>query len=728
MDTVEELHQRAAELRQVLEPPGWLGLRGMSPHARALPLLLAALGWSGPANRVCEALPHMADRLDRIDLVNTMVNLGFNVQDTDIRLAHLDHRLAPCLFVAEGKAKQEDTVLVLLSGPGGEVTALRAADDDSLNSARLGEMQGTLYRFSPLSREMLQNNRITTNPPPGAGDWFRHLTRRFDAIFAQSLCTSTIINVLALASSLFVMVVYDKVIGSHSPETLNFLLGGVLFAIVAETVLRHLRARGLVFFGVRVDAIVSTTIFERLMYLPPRLIESSSIPSQVARIKDFDSIRDFFSGGTGISVLELPFTLIFLATIAVIGGPLALVPLVLALAYTVLALIMLPRINASTEQGASASVKKQALLVETMKKLRAIKAHGLATVWLRRHHELSGQAAMTGFRSSFLSALIEAFAYGLSIMAGVTTLTCGIWLVWQNQITAGALIASMMLVWRVLTPLQAICNSLVRIRYIFRSISQVHKLIRTPPEGAVEVAAGPPPLKGAISFSGVGLRYTSERGAVFNGLNINIRPGELVAITGTTGAGKSSLLKLVNGLYAPQIGAILLDGIDIRQRNITELRKHIAYAPQVVELFHGSIEKNLRMAKPDASDTELLEAITWAGGLEMVNSLPERLNTFIGDYRSEQLSSAFTAQLNLARAYLRDAPIMLIDELPSTLINDVTGVLFREYLSTYKGRKTILFVTDRQDLVLLADRLVYLPGTGTVLAGEPRELLEALQK
>ncbi len=531
----EEMLQRAATLRQILEPPGWLGLKQISPHARALPLMLAALGWNGAANRVCEALPHMADSLDRIDLINTMVNLGFYVQETEIGLAHFDRRLAPCLFVADGGQDREDTALVLLAGPGEENQIFDAADDSPVPPDRLRGLRGTIYRFTPLTTETLRNNRITINVPESPWAWFRLLTRRFDAIFSQAFLISTIINVLALASSLFVMVVYDKVIGSHSLETLKFLVGGVIFAISAEAALRYLRARSLAFFGVRVDAIVSATIFERLMYLPPRLIESSSIPSQVARIKDFDSIRDFFSGGAGISVLELPFTLIFLVVIAIIGGPLALVPLVLALCYTTLALIMLPRINASTEQGASTGVQKQALLVETMKKLRALKAHGLTDAWLQRHHELSGQAAMTGFRSSFLSSLIEAFAYGLSIMAGVGTLTFGIWLVWQNQITAGGLIASMMLVWRVLTPMQAICNSLVRIRYIFRSIAQVHKLIRSPPEGVVNIDAGMAPLQGAISFNGVGLRYTSERGAVFTGLNLAIQPGEIVAIAGTTG-------------------------------------------------------------------------------------------------------------------------------------------------------------------------------------------------
>ncbi len=724
MSSTAQYTEKALHFRKVLEPAGWLGLDRVSPHARALTFLLPALGWRGQAKQICEALPHMPGELDRVDLVNSMINLGFHTRSTKIHLHNVDPRLTPCLFVCK-----DDIPYILLPDAEGTGCEVYNPADDTIKPIReISECRGTLYRFTPLTQETIAGDTVRSNAGENSLKWFRQLIKRFDAIFLQAFMVSFLINILALASSLFVMTVYDKVIGSRSVETLQYLVFGALLAMTMEVMLRYLRARSLAFFGVRVDAITSQLIFERLLFLPPRLIEGSSIPSQVARIKDFDSIREFFSGPTGIAVLELPFTLIFIITIAVIGGPLALIPLILALCYITLALVMLPRIQARTEEGAIAGVKKQALLVETMKKIRALKAHGLGETWWQRFHELSGQAAMTSFSSAFLTSLIEAFAYGLSVIAGISTLTTGIWLVWQGHITTGALIASMMLVWRVLTPMQAIVNSLIRIRFIFRSIGQVHKLVRTPPEGKL-TAVDPAlfRLKGNITFTGVGLRYTGERGPVISGMNLQVKAGEIIAIAGGSGSGKTSMLKLANGLYIPQMGSILIDGLDIRQRDPVELRKNISYVPQIIELFHGTIEKNLRMVKPDASEKELMDALTWAGALEEIQLLPKGLNTFIGDYRSDQLSSVFSFQLNLARGYLRDSPIMLFDEFPSAVINVVAGVLFREYLQKARGNKTILFVTDRKSDVLLADRMVYLTGTGQVLAGEPEELLNALQ-
>jgi len=716
---------KAEQLRKILEPPGWLGLDRVSSHARALTFLLPALGWRGEAKQICEALPHMPGELDRVDLVNSLINLGFHARSTTIYLHNTDPRLSPCLFV-----NNDDDPYILLPNPEATGCVIYDPADDSIKQLQeTDNCRGTLYRLVPQTREIIAKDTVRSNVNELPYKWFRQLTKRFDDIFIQAFLVSFLINILALASSLFVMTVYDKVIGSRSVATLEYLVFGALLAMIMEAMLRYLRARSLSFFGVRVDAITSQLIFERLLFLPPRLIEGSSIPSQVARIKDFDSIREFFSGPTGIAVLELPFTLIFIITIAIIGGPLALIPLCLAFCYLTLALVMLPKIQARTEEGAVAGVKRQALLVETMKKIRAIKAHGLSDTWWNRFHELSGQAAMTSFSSAFLTSLIEAFAYGLSVIAGISTLTTGIWLVWQGSITTGALIGSMMLVWRVLTPMQAIVNSLIRIRFIFRSIGQVHKLMRTPPEG--QLTAVDPALfrlKGNITFKGVGLRYTGERGPIISGMDLHIKHGELIAIAGGSGSGKTSMLKLTNGLYIPQMGSILIDGLDIRQRDSIELRKNISYVPQIIELFHGTIEKNLRMVKPDASDDELMEALSWAGAMEDIKALPKGLNTFIGDYRSEQLSSVFSFQLNLARGYLRDAPIMLFDEFPSAVVNAAAGMLFREYLEKARGNKTILFVTDRKAEVLLADKMVYMTGTGQVLAGDPEELLNALQR
>ncbi len=724
-----QLLKQSKAMQDVLAEAKWLGINKVSAYADSLTFLLSAIDWRGQIAQVCEALPHMPSELDQIDLVNTMVNLGYHVSSSPLTLQNFDSRLAPCIFITDKTSHSDAIPLVLLPAPELQGSKVYNPVEETIRPLTdFPNHTGTLYIFSPLTQDLSSQDKISANVDENPFYWFRNISRRFNSIFRQTFLVSFIINILALASSLFVMVVYDKVIGSRSVETLQYLVVGALLAMGMEAILRYLRARSLAYFGVRVDAITSKIIFERLLFLPPRLIEGSSIPSQVARIKDFDSIREFFSGPTGISVLELPFSLIFLFTIAVIGGPLAVVPILLALCYCILAVVMLPRIQASTEKGAISSVKKQALLVETMQKSRAIKAHGLGDAWLKRFKILSGEAAISSFSSAFLTSLIEAFAYGLSIAAGVTTLTTGIWLAWQGNITTGGLIASMMLVWRVLTPLQAICNSLVRIRYIFRSINQVHKLIKTPPEGKIStVDIHPVQLKGEVSFNGVGLRYTSERSPIFSGLTFDIHSGEAIAIAGSSGSGKTSLLKLINGLYVPQVGSILIDGLDIRQRDPLQLRKNISYVPQVVELFHGSLEKNLRMVKPDASDQELLDALEWAGALKDVQSMPDGLNTYIGDYRSEQLSSILTFQLSIARGYLRDAPIMLFDEFPSAVLHETTGENFRKYVTSKHREKTILYVTDRTSDVLLADKLIYLPGNGQVLAGEPEELLQALQ-
>ncbi|HID71092.1 MAG TPA: ATP-binding cassette domain-containing protein [Desulfobacterales bacterium] len=720
--------ENSTALQNKLEPYGWLSKTGPpSPFAACVAPLLTALGWNGEIHQICESLPHYPDQIDRVDFINTLANLNYRIQHTSINLRNFDPRLAPCLVVIHEDTDRERPYIIFSD----ENQTLQAFDGTSLKCFPFEEIlknKGTLYAFSPLDEDSVEKNKLDQQVIEKSGRWARYISKRFTPVFRQIFISSFVINLLALVSSLFVMAVYDKVIGNNAPDTLYFLAGGALMAIGFESLLRYLRARSLAFFGVRIDAIITQSIFERLLYLPPRIVESSSIPAQIARLKDFDSVRNFFSGPVGTNLMEIPFTLIFLLTIYIIGGPLVRVPLLLAFFYVLLGLTMLPRIQASTEEGAAASVKKQTLMVETMRKFRSIRIHGVMDTWLERYRKLSGVSSYTSFKSSQQTALVEAIAYGLSVLAGITTLTYGILLVWEGQLSTGALIATMMLVWRVISPLQSICNSLVRIRYIFRSIGQVHKLLSSPPENINTLSDQPLNIDGNISFNGVGLRYTADRNAVFSGMTLTIKQGETVAITGRNGSGKSSLLKLIIGLYPPQMGAVLIDGIDIRQRDPIALRRNISYTPQTAELFHGSIEQNLRMCKPEASPEELNTCLEQAGALDDVNNFKDGITHFIGDYRSEQLSSTLAYQLTLARSYLRDATISLFDEMPPTLMGKKTGILFHKYLQKHKGRKTILFVTDREEDILKADKLIYLTGTGQVLTGDPAELLAALKE
>jgi len=715
------------KLQSRLEPYGWLSKTGLpSPFASCVAPLLAALQWNGEIHQVCESLPHYPDQIDRVDFINTLANLNYQIQNTTVYLKNFDKRLAPCLIVTNEGSIIERPYVVFEA----EDRTPYAFDGNTLECIPFADIKkenGTIYTFKAIDEDGLDNHKLTQKVHAKASQWARFLAKRFSTIHTQNFISSFVINLLALVSSLFVMAVYDKVIGNNAPETLYYLATGAVLAILFESILRYLRSRSLAFFGVRLDAIVTQSIFERLLYLPPRVVESSSIPAQVARLKDFDSVRNFFSGPVGTSLVELPFTLIFILTIYFIGGPLVRIPLLLACSYMILGMVMLPRIQSSTEEGAVASVKRQTLMVETMRKFRPIRIHGVMDTWLERYRKLSGVSAYTSFKSSQQTAIVEAVAYGLSVLAGITTLTYGIFLVWEQQITTGALIATMMLVWRVISPLQSICNSLVRIRYIFRSVGQVHKLMRSEPENSASLSDTPFSVRGDISFSGVGLRYTADRAAVFSGMTLDIKAGEIVAVTGLSGSGKSSLLKLIIGLYPPQMGAVLIDGLDIRQRDPIALRRNIAYTPQNPELFHGSIEQNLRMCKPDATKEELEACLYQAGALESVNTYKDGIGYFIGDYKSEQLSSTLLYQLTLARTYLRDSAIMLFDEMPATLLSKRTGLLFHDFLKEMQGEKTILYVSDREEDILKADKLIYLTGTGQVLTGEPAELLAALK-
>lgn len=722
------VRDRAKKLRDTIEPFGWLSRTGSpSAYAECIAPLLVALKWDGEVHQLCESLPHYPDQINRVDIINILSNLNYSIQQARIQLQNFDPRVAPCLLVVDQDQKTERPY-VIFADEEAHLLVFDAQEDRVRPLTEIAFGRATLYRFTPLTEESLHKNRISDQVDANPLRWFRRIFHRFSPVGGQTFALSLAINFLALVSSLYVMAVYDKVIGSRSEQTLLYLGAGTMLAILFESILRFLRARSLAFFGVRLDALITTAIFERLLFLPPRIVENSSIPAQISRLKDFDSVRNFFAGSLAITLNEVPFTAVFLFAIWVIGGPLVKIPLFLFLLYALLGLVMLPRIQSCTEEGAVAAVKKQTLMVETMRKFRVIRLHGVHVKWLRRYRELSGISAYTSFKSSQQTAIIESLAYGLSVAAGVSTITYGIFLVWEGTITTGALIASMMLVWRVISPLQAICNALVRIRYVFRSVGQVHKLMRSEPETTPLQVDQELRIKGDIVLAGVGLRYASERAAVFSNVSLEMLSGQVVAVSGRSGAGKSSFLKLIMGLYPAQMGAVRIDGMDIRQRDPVSLRRNITYVPQQPELFHGSIEQNLRMCKPEATSEEITEALRQSGALAEIERLREGIRTFIGDYRSEQLPSTLIYQLTLSRAYLRDSAIMLFDEMPPTLIGKETGKLFREYLLKNRPNKTLIFVTDREEEILLADKLIYLTGTGQVFAGKPDELLTALKK
>jgi ABC-type bacteriocin/lantibiotic exporter with double-glycine peptidase domain len=557
--------------------------------------------------------------------------------------------------------------------------------------------------------------------------WFRALLGRFRGTFVQVLTAGLVLNLIALSTPLFTILIYDRVIAVGSLETLPMLVVGAVVAIAFEWKLRSIRSEGLSWLAGRLDNVVSNRIFAHLIGLSPALIEKASIAAQIARIKTFESVRDFFSGSVFLSLIEAPFVVVAIVAMAWISGSLVMVPLAVVLAYAALFFIIRQQVKTSIRIAAKSSSLRQQFTIETFEKMEGIRAHGLSSRWQDKFRHLSGREMMAHFHLGWLGMVAETMANALTICAAVATIGFGAHLVWAGQMTAGALVASMMLVWRILTPFYSLCTMIPRLEQLRNSIDQVNVLmdIETEAEEA-RAFSRLPRIKGSVSFHHVSFAYSDEMDAVFSDLSFEARVGDLVAITGSNGSGKASILKLIQSLHRASSGTIRIDGFDIRQIDAPDLRRQIAYVPKVAHFFHGSVMENLRFANPLATEEEMYAALEMADALEDIRHLPQGLHTVIGLHRGVKLTSTLATKLSLARAYLHPAPMLLIDELPNSLLSGKVGENLKRYLARAKGKRTVIFCVYRDDFLKLADTVVWLRGTETPMTGERDVMLPLL--
>lgn len=705
--------RRGAATRKTLPLLG--GFKAESDLALCLIPLLSALGWRGDSRTVAEALPHFSDDLDLTDLRNVMAHLNYASRTMRLRLGEVDDRLLPCLFLVD-----HGPAYVLLSRSEKGLRAFNAETADYETVHRL-EDPGELVVFSPA-----EDIEETALRPGQMRSWVRDSLIRFRPLFWQLFAMTLVLNIIALAAPLFVMAVYDRVLSTGSISTLEYLLLGVLIALVGDAMLRSVRARVIAYVGARLDHMSGNAVFQRLMMLPLTQTERAAIGAQIARLKDFDSVREFFTGPLAMVFLEMPFALLHISVIAYLGGSVALVPVAAVGLYALLAMVLIPLVREKVAAASRAESRRQEFLVEALAKMRAIKVTAAETVWRERYRTLAATAAMANYKSGTITAITGALSQGVVMTAGVATLAVGVVKVVDLSMSVGGLIASMMLVWRILAPLQTSFMALTQIEQIRASVRQIDGLMGMKLESPPHVARrGSRQYKGRITFSRVSLRYAADADPALVGVSFEVQPGEVVALVGPNGCGKSTALKLIGGLYQPQAGNVRIDGIDIRQLDPVQLRQSVAYVPQQVSLYFGTIAQNLRLAQPTASDEELREALRLANILDEVDALPEGLETRIGDGRSEALSASFAQGLSLARAYVKKAPIILFDEPVNGLDFDGDRAFLRA-VETLRGHATVLIVTHRPSHLKQVDKIVMLDRGYVRMAGPRDQVLDKI--
>jgi ATP-binding cassette subfamily C protein LapB len=681
------------------------GFTAASDLAACLLPLLKALGWKGDPRNVAESLPHFANDLDLTGLRNVMANLNYSSRPARVTVEEIDPRLLPCLFLPD-----QGHALIVTSNTDGVIEVFDSAEG-AVREFMEDAVRGTAYFFTPI-----------TQTGPARTGWFRTVLDRFRPLFWQAFFVTLFLNVMGLGTPLFVMNVYDKVIGTGSLSTLAAFCVGVGIALVFDTLLRAVRARILAFIGARLDNIMGNNIFQHILSLPPGFTERATIGAQVARIKDFESVREFFTGPLATVFMELPFAIFYFAIIFWLGGVLALVPVIGTALFVLSGLLIMPVVRKNVAVAGQASSRRQEFLVETMGKMRAIKLSAGEHNIVKRYRDMSARAAYGSFRNGVFAALINGGSNVLIVSSGMATIAIGVVGVIDGTMTTGGLIAAMMLVWRVLSPLQTAFTLIQRVEQVRGSIAQIDNLMNLRPERDPKAMVAPlKHLKGRVSFNRVSLRYSNDADPALVGVSFDVEPGEVVAVTGRNGSGKSTIIKLIMGLYAPQAGSIRIDSSDIRQIDPIELRHAIAYVPQVCNLYFGTIAQNLRLAHPTATDTDIRWACEMADVWDEIRQLPRGLETRVGDGSIEHLPTSFVQKLSLTRAYLKRSPLMLFDE-PVNGLDFEGDRQFMQAVEFFRGQSTIFMVTHRPSHLRFADRILVFEGGYLRLAGPAEEV------
>lgn len=671
-----------------------------------LTTLLRLINARGSAREVAESLPYFAESLDLAGFHNAMAELGYRMKEVRCRLGSIESRSLPCLFVPE-----HEPAFIAIARSGRYMRVSQDPDETGYLQQDLN-MEGRAFFYELVDFSGVQ-----------AHSWVKRLLLRFSSLIGQATLSAIVSGLVMMAGPLFLTVVYSTIIPSGAKDSLVYLSIGACIALLSGYFFMRHRAQILAYIAGRIEYLCGATILQQVLRMAPAYTERASVGSQISRLQSFEAIRDLFTGPLASTILEFPATLVLLVALSILNPLALLVFAIMVLVYALLYWIFSSPTKHRVEEVSVTATKRNAFLVNMISKMRVIRECGGQRLWLERFREVSADATMASFRAEYMSSLLVGSSYFIMMCAALAIVATTVPAVWTQAISSGALIASLMLMWRVLSPIQTVFTNMTRVERVASAVRQIDGLMRIQGERPSEQpVVSNRVVHGSVEFARVSFRYSMNVDPALIGVEFKINPGELVAITGPNGGGKSTVLKMILGMYQPQAGAILIDNVDIRQLDPLALRRMIGYAPQDIQLFRATIEQNLRLAKPDATDNEIYQALEMAGALDQILELPQGLNYRVGDNTNE-LPASLIQKISLARAYVTRAPIMLFDE-PGTGLDEDDDKQFIQTVKSMKGHSTVIFISHRPSHIRLADTLLVFEKGYLRAAGPPGVLLK----
>ena len=558
--------------------------------------------------------------------------------------------------------------------------------------------------------------------------WFWGVVLENRKLYRDVLVGSVMINLFAIAMPMFVMNVYDRVVPNQATETLWALAAGIFLVLCADLALRLTRNAFVDLAASRADVKLSSALLQRVlgMRLEARPASTGSFAST---LHSFESVRAFIGSATVVGLVDLPFVILFGAIIALISPPLV-IPIVVGIALVLLyALAAQGKMHELSETTWRVGAQRNATLIESLANLETVKtlrAEGrIQGAWEKATAFLSRTSA----QMRLLGSSVGSVAMWAQQTVAVAIIIVGVYLIIEGELTQGGLIAAYLLSSRAMAPVSQAAALMGQYHNASTALASLNEVMQKPeerPEGRHFVSR--PQVRGQLELRGVSLRYPNEEREALRDVSVKIRAGEKVAILGRVGSGKSTLNKLLQGLYQPTTGAVMVDGVDIRQFDPVELRRHIGYVPQDIALFYGSLRDNIVAAggSDGVDDEALLRAIQLSGLEEMVNAHPQGVELQVGE-RGELLSGGQRQAVAIARALVNDPQILLLDE-PTSAMDHTSEEAFKRALSEYAVHRTMVIVTHRTSLLSLVDRIVVIDSGKIVADGPKDQVIEALRK
>jgi ATP-binding cassette subfamily C protein LapB len=612
--------------------------------------------------------------------------------------------------------------------------------DSESGKARLlfpDSAQGAVY----LSREQLRERylgvaifsrphfRFDERTPPLVNvpqrHWFWGAILEQASIFKDVLAAALLINIFAVAMPLFSMNVYDRVVPNFAVETLWVFAGGMTLVLLLDYIIRLLRGHFVDLASARIDIKLSALIMERVLGM--RLSQRpASVGAFASNLRSFEVVRDFIASATVTTLIDVPFAFVFLVTMVWISWPLVFLPILGILAVLMYGYVIQHRMRDLSETTFRAAAQRNATLVESLTALETIKSHGAESQMQARWEKTTAFLARAAADMRLLST---SSIYGTSAIQqfiNVAVVVAGVYLIHERMLTLGGLIASTMLAGRAMAPLGQVVGLMLQFENAKNSMKSLEAVMTAPNERSEESSfVHRPEVRGEIEFRDVHFNYPGREEMALRGVSFRIRAGEHVVVIGRVGSGKSTLQKLILGLYTPAKGAVLLDGVDLRQLDPADLRRNLGYVAQESTLFYGSLRDNIAIRAPYADDRALVAAAELAGLTDFVNRHPEGFDMQVSE-RGESLSGGQRQSIAVARAVLLDPPILLLDE-PTSAMDYVSEAQLKERIRKFGEHKTMIIVTHRSSLMDLADRIIVLDD-GVVVADGPKEkVIAALQ-